>query len=53
VSDEFSAKSDGERAGREGAGGDGIFQKTKGDAKAILLCGEIAHQEGKTGFSMR
>ena len=51
MGDEFSAESDGDRAGGEGAGGDSFFEKTKGDAKAIVLCDEIAHEEGKTGVS--
>jgi hypothetical protein len=53
VGDEFSAEGDRERAGGEGAGGDSLFQDAEGVAKAVVLRGEIAHQEGKTGFSIR
>ncbi len=53
VGDQLSAEGDSERAGGEGAGGDGIFQDAKGAAKAIILCDEVAHEEGKAGLSIR
>jgi len=40
------------RALREGASGDGFFQDAERAAEAIILCGEIAREEGKTGFSI-
>jgi len=53
VGDEFSAESDRQRAGREGAGSDGLFQDAEGARKLVILRGEIAQQEGKAGFSIR
>ena len=50
--DEFSAEGDRERAGREGAGGNGRFQDAESIAKPIVLRNEIAHQEGKTRLSI-
>ena len=52
VGDEFSAESDRQRAGGEGAGGDGLFQDAEGALKLVILHGEIAHQEGKSRFSI-
>ena len=52
VGDEFSAQGDRERAGREGAGGDGLFQNAESVAKAIVLRDEIAHQERKSRLSI-
>ncbi len=52
VGDEFSAKSDGERTAGENAGGDGLFENAESVAKALILRGEIAREERKTGFSI-
>ena len=52
VGDEFSAESDRQRASGESAGGDGFFQDADGARKLVILRGEIAHQEGKAGFSI-
>ena len=45
VGDEFSLKSNGNRAGREGAGGDGFIENCEGALEAIVLRGEIAHED--------
>jgi len=52
VGDELSAEGDRERAGGEGAGGDGLFKDAESAAKAIILRGEIAHEKGKTRVSI-
>ena len=42
----------GDRAGGEGAGGNGLFQDAESVAKPIVLRDEIPHQEGKSRFSI-
>jgi len=50
---ELSPEGDRERAGGEGTGDDGSFQDAEGARKPIILRDEIAHEEGKPGFSIR
>ena len=52
MGDEFSAEGDRERAGGEGAAGDGLFQNAERTTEAIILRSEIAREEGETGFSI-
>ena len=52
VGDELSAECDRERAGGEGASGDGLFQQIERAPKPIILREEIAHEEGKTRLSI-
>ncbi len=49
---ELSAEGDGQRASREGASGDGLFQNAESAAKAIILRREIANEEGKARVSI-
>ena len=48
LGNKLSAKSDGEQAGGEGAGRDGLFQDAESARKPVILRVEIAHEEGKT-----
>ena len=53
VGDEFSAARHRERASRESACGNSFLDDVESAAKALILRGEIAHEEGKAGVSMR
>ena len=49
VGDEFSAQSDGQRAGRECADGNRVLQQDEGVAESLFLSAVVAHEEGEAG----